>query len=291
MKPSVFSEDGGMRGGQLTNKLRLMRIGLYGFITCLILCFMTLSWNGAAAIAASMGGYEVILKWIDGIASVVLPLAFVSAFVFFGLIIGAAVMKPREMDPAPLLKQHLAGVILIFAVGLFLSVTPLIGSIAAIMILLFIRGGGVLTLSVVYFMIAIFVFIVVVLWSLLHGIVSKIGPVYGPPWIVRVCGFIRENRLSIEASDRVVQTMTKTEKALTFLLGIAVYIVFTLGRSLTSERSPGAEPRSLLDGMTSTETLLSAMALFVVMFSTLIIVSAIRNLIRRDAGEPKGEKS
>ena len=286
-----FFRGGGMRGGGLTNKMRLMRIGLYGFIAGLILCFMTLSWNGAAAVAADIGGYVDILYWIDGITAVIFPLGFLMIMICFILIIGAAVMKPREMDPAPLLKQHLAGVILIFAVGVFLSVTPLLGSIAAVMIMRFIHGGGIITLSLAYFMLAIFLFIVAVLWALLHGVFIKIGPVYGPPWIARMCGFVREDRLSSPAGGRAVRSLTKAEKALTFLLGIAVYVVFTLGRSLSVGRDAGAGPQSFPKGAVSIDILISAVALFVVMFSTLIIVKAVRLLIRRDSGEPKGESS
>lgn len=255
-------------------KLRLLKIGLHGFIGGLILAFFSIVVQIVVSLWQAILRVENTGAWLSSLALALLPVFFAGAFVSFGLIVAAAVKEPRSADMGGLIKPSAGRIAFYFMAGVLLNTVPLLGTLAAFFGILYYRGGTMLFLALCYFVIAAMFFIV----AAGIAIVRSAGEQAGDAQAAFAARGLFDALKSRALSGRSRRALTRVERALGSGLGAALYLLFTahdLYEKAQSVTGHGSD-RSWLDLLASADMILAIFSLFIFIFSTLFIIKAVK---------------
>lgn len=258
----------------MEKKLRLLKIGLFGFISCLFLVFFSIVVQIVISLWQAILRVENTGTWLSSLALALLPVFFAGVFVSFGLIIAAAVKEPRSADMGELIKPSAGRIAFYFMVGVLLNTAPLLGTLAAFFGILYYRGGTMFFLALCYFVIAAMFFIVAAGIAIVRGVGMQVGAGQDAPAMKGLLDALKARALS----GRSRRALTRIERALGSGLGAALYLLFTAHDIYEKARSATGHgsDRSWLDLLVSTDMILAIFSLFISIFSTLFIIKAVK---------------
>jgi len=265
---------------ELAPKVRLVRTGLYCFVSCLSACIVSF----ASSVPFDVIGGPVF----SAVSSALMTLGgvlFACCFASFGLLFIGLVKKPTKVDVAPYMSDALPGVVVIFTAGGCFFVLVIIGVMAAFVLTLYSETKGLILLSLAYFLFSAAFFFIAHSFILAIGILKKTGT---PGWLGRISA-----RLGLEGGDKPVswedgkkiiqrgRVLSRMEAVLGAMLGVVVFALtgaadYTglIGKFLGSEAEEKAEAM-----FSSTEILLAVISLFIFVFSTMFIMKTIRSIV------------
>ncbi|HOD15115.1 MAG TPA: hypothetical protein PK307_12700 [Spirochaetota bacterium] len=269
-------------------KLALLKAGLAGFIGCLVLSFFSIVLQVVVSLWQLIPGVENTGAWLSSLGLAFLPLFFAGAFVFFGLIIAAAVKEPRNADMGALLKPSAGTIASYFIVGVLLNVAPLLATLAAFLGLLYYRGGSILFLALGYFVISCLLFFASAGFAIVRSAHREAGSGPEAPVMKVLLGALRPEALG----DRSRRVLTRIERFLGSGLGIVLYLLFTsrdLYEAVRSKTGHGSDT-TWFDLLASTDAVLAFFSLFIFIFSTLFVIISIKTAfdVKPDTAGPDG---
>lgn len=252
---------------ELAGKVRLIRIGVYCFVSCL---------GGSAILIALSVTFEIINGPVLGKLSSFLMtssiILFVGLFASFGLIMSGALKHPRGSDPRPYLSSAISGAALIFVVVSAVFALILFTALAYVIVTAYRQTGETLFLSLVYFILSGAFFALTVCIVIARNIV-----VY--QWILspfrglasRLSAGMKNMNDAME-NTRGKKLLTKVDTILGSLIGIVFGLIIE-GTDLsgTGKTSESPIPMSGL--------MITGATIFVCIFATIMIVRGIRALI------------
>ena len=257
-------------------KLTLLKTGLAGFIGCLLLTFFSIMLQAVISLWQLILGVENAGSWLMTLGIAFLPVFFAGAFVFFGLIIAAAVKEPRSVDLGGLIKPSAGSIASLFIVGVLLNVVPLLGTLAAFFGLLYYKGESVIFLALCYFVISCALFFVAGGSAIVRSARGTAGTGQEAPVKKGLFGALRPGVFS----GRSRRVLSRVERALGSGLGIALYLLLTAGDLYENARSVTGHGsgRSWLDLLASTDAVLAFFSLFIFVFSTLFVIKSMKTV-------------
>jgi hypothetical protein len=266
----------------IQKKLRLLKIGLFGFIGCLVLCFFSLVLQAVMALWRFILGTGDAGAWPGAPGLALFPVFFVGAFAFFGVIIASAVKEPRTADMGEQVKPLAGSFAAFFVAGILVNVLPLLVSMAVFFGAAWYRGAGVIFLALGYFVLSISVFFTAVGYAIIRGAGGAVGTGPGATVMKRIMGALRPGALTARSR----RALSRVELALGTALGAVLFLLFNAGdlyeryRSFTGHGSDG----DWLELLVSTGAALALFSIFIFVFSTLFIIKAVKTAFDREPG-------
>ena len=268
----------------IQKKLRLLKTGLFGFIGCLVLCFFSLVLQGIIALWQLILRAEGAGERLSSLGLMLIPVFFVAAIAFFGVIMASAVKEPRAANMGDHVKPFAGSLARLFIAGVLLDTLPLLASLAAFFCVVWYRGAGFIFLALCYFIAAIAVFILATGYAILRGAGGAEGAGPGATLMKRIMGSLRP------VPDRSRRALNRVEGALGSALGAVMFFLLSSGdlyeryRSFTGQGSDG----DWLELLVSTDAALALFSLLIFIFSTLFIIKAVKTAvyIKPGADEP-----
>ena len=255
-------------------KLRLLKTGLSGFIGCLVLTFFSIVLQVVISLWQLILGVENTGSRLMNLGLAFLPVFFAGAFLFFGLIIAAAVKEPRNADMGELLKPSAGRIAAYFIIGVLLNVVPLLATLAAFFGVIYYRGESVIFLALCYFVISCICFFAAVGFAIVRSAHGTAGNGPDAPVLKRLFGVVRPSALS----DRSRRVLTRIERVLGSALGIVLYLLFSsrdIYEAVRSKTGHGSDT-TWLDLLASTDAVLALFSLFIFIFSTLFVIKSVK---------------
>ncbi|MCU0847556.1 MAG: hypothetical protein MUD12_06680 [Spirochaetes bacterium] len=265
---------------ELVSKVRLVRTGLYCFISCLSGCIVT---SASSAPFEIIGGpvFSVIGSFLTTLAVIL----FAGCFASFGILLTGLLKKPSATDVGPYMSSALSGVVVIFTAGGCFFVLIIIGMLAALTLSFYADTGGLILLSITYFLFSTAFFFIAHSFILAGNILKKNEH---PDWLKRIASKLGsaggEKPVSYDEGKKIIgrdKMLSVMEKVLGTALGLVLFILMgaadytgLVGKFLGSEAEEKAET-----ALSSTEIILAALSLFIFIFSTMFVVKTIRSIV------------
>ncbi|HOT43982.1 MAG TPA: hypothetical protein PLM53_05970 [Spirochaetota bacterium] len=280
--------DGTGQDAALRKKLRLLKIGLYGFVASLILAVFFMFFTGAVSLLGLVWTETEIIETAGSMIGGVIPVLFAAPFFFFGILFASLMMNPRETDMAQHMKPSAGALAVIIAAGVALCALPILAAFVIAMAALYLRGSGIIFLAMAYFGLACLVFFLSVSYAMIRDIagMKDRGPAFG--WVRKVFRVLR-----VDGADSGPMMDGKSHRALSRIeriigssMGLVLFLIFQLQNIYETARSVAGHgsDKSWLDVFAAMDTLLALFALFIIIFSTLFIIRSIKTVFRVRGG-------
>jgi hypothetical protein len=258
----------------------LFKVGLYGFLAGLVLDFLLLTLLGDAALWGIIYKNGQVPPLAESLFEGALPFIFPLPFLCFVILFISLLMKPRDMDMGAVVKSSMGGIITIVIGGILLSVVLLLGSMAAVMAVLYYRGNGIIFFAITYFIVSAIIFFLAGGYCMIRELAAAKELQSDTGWVKRIFGALRVGRgaagPSLDARSRKV--LSGIERLLGYILGVGLFIltsyneIYEVIRRATGH---GAD-NSILEELLQPNMLLAAMSLFIIVFSSLFIVGSVK---------------
>jgi hypothetical protein len=271
----------------IRNKLRLLKIGLYGFICSLVFTVFSLFFMGAASLLGLVWTNGRIIGNVGNMIGSVIPIFFAAPLVFFALLITSLLMKPREADMAEHMKPSIAGIAIIIAAGVILCAFPILGAFVVVMAALYFHGYGTIFIAMAYFGLACLLFFLTGGYALVREVADARELRTDKTWIRSIFRVLRVGGAGGPGMDRKMnRSLTRVERIVGSAMGTVLFLLFKARdlyettRSITGHGSDS----TWLDVFATMDTVLALFSIFIIIFSTLFIIRSVKILFRVRGG-------
>lgn len=267
----------------LQSKLRLFKIGLYGFIGGLFLTVFSLFLMGAISLLGLLWTGSGIIASIGSAIGIIIPLFFAIPFVFFVILMVSLFKDPRDADMAVYMKSSMGGLVLVFAGCFALCALTILGAFVVVMASLYSRGG-IIFLAIAYFGVAGILFFLSGSYSLVREIAANRDMATDIAWVKRSFRVLRVGGAGAgpEMDEKSNRILTRIERIAGSLLGMVMFFLFKgqeiyeAGRSVTGRGSDS----TWLGVLATIDSLLALFSLFIFIFSTLFVIRSVKMVFK-----------
>ncbi len=265
-------------------KLRLLKIGLYGFIGGLVLTVFSLFLMGAVSLLGILWADGGIIENVSSMIGIVIPFFFAIPFVSFVVLMASLFKHPREVDMREHMKPSMGGIVLIFAGGIALCALTILAAFVIAMAALYFRGSGIIFLAIAYFGTAGIMFFLSGSYGLIRETAANRDLQTDIAWVKRTFRILRVGGAAggPEMDEKSHRVLTRIERIAGSLLGAVMFFLFKgrdlyeAGRSVTGYGSDS----TWLGVLATMDSLLALFSLFIFIFSTLFVIRSIKMVFK-----------
>jgi hypothetical protein len=280
--------DGTGTDAAIQKKLRLLKIGLYGFVSSLVVTVFFLFFTGAVSLLGLVWTETGIIETAGNMIGSVIAFLFAAPFIFFAILIASLLMKPRGADMAPLMKPSAGAIAIIMVAGIVLSAVPILSAFIIVMAFLSLRGNGVIFFAMAYFALACLIFVLSVGYAMIREVSAVKELETDISWVRRVFRVLRVGGAGggPEMDERSHRALTRAERIIGSSMGLVLFLIFQVQNIIETTRSVTGHgsDRTWLEVFATTDTLLALFALFIIIFSTLFIIKSVKTVFRVRGG-------
>ncbi len=232
-------------GSAIESKLRLYKIGLYGFVGGLVLTVFSLFLMGAISLVGLLWSDGGIIENIGSAIGIIIPLFFAVPFVSFIILMVSLFKSPREADMREYMKPSMGGLVLAFSGGFALCALTILGAFVIVMASFYFRGGGIIFLAIAYFGVAGIMFFLSGSYTLVREIAANRDMATDIAWVKRSFRVLRVGGPDAgpEMGEKSSRILTRIERIAGSMLGVVMFFLFKgqemyeVGRSVTGHGS------------------------------------------------------
>lgn len=279
----------GNNDAAMQTKLRLFKTALYGFIISLIVTVFSLFTMGAVSLLGVLWTNGRVIQTAGDMIGGAVPYFFAAPFLFFALLMTSLLMKPREADLASRMKPSLVGIVIILAGGIMLCAFTILTAFIIFMAVLYFRGNGIIFLAIAYFGAAGILFFMTVGYALIREAAANRALQTDTAWVRRAFRVLRVGGTGggPEIDEKSHNALTRIEQIAGSLLGTAMFLLFKAQDLYESSQKGWGSGTSWFDAFATMDAVLGAMALSIFMFSTVLIIKAVKTFFTvRKTGTP-----
>lgn len=284
----MIMDDSAGQDAAIGKKLRLLKIGIYGFIGSLVVAMVFLFSLGAVSLLGVLWPEGRMIEAAGSVVGVIFPLFFAAPFVFFIVLMAALLTRPREADMRPLMKPSAGAIAIIMVAGIVLSAASILSAFIIVMAFLYLRGNGVIFFAMAYFALACLIFVLSVGYAMIREVSAVRELETDISWVRRVFRVLRVGSADAGPAmdEKSHRALTRVERIIGSSMGLVLFLMFQVQNIIETTRSVTGHgsDRSWLEVFATMDTLLALCALFILIFSTLFIIKSVKTVFRVRGG-------